>query len=477
LKNLKDNKAAGPDNLKKVDLTLTPIVAEILTSIYNYSIALGELPDKWKIAHIVPIFKKGEKIKPSNYRPVSLTSIPCKILEHIILHQLHNFLGNSITKHQHGFRKLHSCNTQLVSTLHTILQQVDDGKCVQAVALDFSKAFDKVCHSLLIKKLRVYNIPSLILEWIKSFLHNRQQRVIVDGVLSELVRVTSGVPQGSVLGPFLFLVYINDIGDSISSHIKLFADDTLMFSSLENYNSVLSFQNDLSKLESWAHQWKMEFNPSKCSLIFFGKTPVDLTEINYNFCNTTINAEETVKYLGIYINNNLKWEKHINSIITKATRVLGYVQSTLYNAPLRVKLLAYLTLCRPVLEYACEAWDPYYAKDIYKLELVQNKALRFILNLKGIQSMSDARDRLRINTLESRRKSCRLKLLTHLITNDNICPNISNTFTRLTSHPSVLTRHMNNNVPRSVLTNCNLYFNSFLPRTIRDLRIPEVTQE
>lgn len=433
------------------------------------------MPEKWKIAHVVPIFKKGEKSRPSNYRPVSLTSIPCKVMEHIVLHELNKFLDDFIIKNQHGFRKSHSCTTQLVSTLHTILQQVDTGKCVQAVALDFSKAFDKVCHSLLIKKLHSYKIPLIIINWIKSFLNNRHQRVIVDGILSDSLSVLSGVPQGSVLGPSLFLVYINDLCDSISSSIKLFADDTLMFSVLENSSSILSFQNDLYKLEAWSHKWKMEFNPTKCNVIIFGKPPIDPGEIKYELCNTTISIEDHIKYLGVLITNNLKWEKHINCIITKASKILGYIKTTLFNAPQKVKLLAYLTLCRPILEYSSEAWDPYYAKDINKLEVLQNKAVRFILNLKGIQSMTAARDKLKLSTLESRRKASRLKLLMLFLSNNDICSNISESYDNLTTCSSALTRQMSNYVPRSLTTNLNVYHNSFLPRTIRDLRLPENT--
>ena len=366
LLNLKAGKAPGPDGFTKADLTLEiESMTDILTAVFQYSIDIGELPSQWKLANVVPIFKAGKKTNPSNYRPVSLTCISCKLLEHIILHELNKQLDGKISSNQHGFRKGLSCTTQLVGLWHEISREVDKGKCIQAAFLDFSKAFDRVSHGLLLQKLENnFDVPMELLKWIKSFLIGRKQRVLLNGIMSEEKTVTSGVPQGSVLGPTLFLTYINDIVDSVTCNTKLFADDLLIFQVLENNNSIVNFQRNLDRLEEWANRWEMKFNVSKCNAMVFGKMPnaCDLENLKLTLTGINIAFVEKAKYLGVWIHRTLRWDTHIYDITTKAYKVFGLVKHTLYNAPIKVKLIAYKTLCRPLVEYAREAWDPHTKK-------------------------------------------------------------------------------------------------------------------
>jgi hypothetical protein len=273
LKSLKTGKAPGPDKLTKDILCLnTEKCAEILVDIFNLSLESGILPDQWKIAQITPLFKQGNRIKPSNYRPVSLTSLCCKILEHVILHHLHAQLDDVLYPNQHGFRKHYSCSTQLITVIHDIIRSLDNGQTVHAAVLDFSKAFDVVPHSQLISKMIYYNVDSRIVRWTANFLSNRFQYVKVGDSKSDLIHVTSGVPQGSVLGPVLFLLFINDIVDPVEyCTIRLFADDTLMYLPVESQDDVVKFQKDLDNLAGWSMVNKMKFNVSKSNIIVFGK--------------------------------------------------------------------------------------------------------------------------------------------------------------------------------------------------------------
>ena len=264
LRNLKPHTATGPDDisprfLKEMAEPLTPI----LTLIFSASLKQGQTPDDWKEANVSPIFKKGDKSQPANYRPVSLTYVCSKVLEHIIHSHLMNYFENNqiLCDHQHGFRKHSSCESQLLTTGSDNSQQID------AILLDFSKAFDKVPHQRLLIKLEHYGVRGTTLQWIKSFLSNRTQKVVIEGKSSSSAPVTSGVPQGTVLGPLLFLAYINDLPSKVHAKARLFADDCLLYHRIKTDEDAESLQDDLNKLQDWEADWKRHFNPDKCELI------------------------------------------------------------------------------------------------------------------------------------------------------------------------------------------------------------------
>ena len=413
LKDLKSGKAPGPDQLKKEDLCLDLVVtSDILAHIFQYSLDIGQLPDIWKVANVVPIFKKGNRQEPSNFRPVSLTCICCKLLEHIVLSNIHTDLDNIIVSSQHGFRRGLSCTTQLVSTVDNIMKLVDENNTVHAAILDFSKAFDKVPHNLLVNKLAISNIDICVVKWIADFLSRRLQRVVVEGVESSSLAVTSGVPQGSVLGPSLLLVYINDISESLkTASISLFADDALLYCTVNNMVDSKLFQEDLTLLEEWANQNRMVFNTDKCQVVRFNKHSCDDSILNYHLYGQSLENVSSFKYLGVHISDNFSWDMHLESIISKASQRLGMIKHVLYDSPRKVKRVAYLTLCRPVMEYASEVWDPHLARQITSLENVQRRAIRFISGVTGHQSVSEARVLLNIDLLEYRRKQARMILL------------------------------------------------------------------
>ena len=221
-----------------------------LAHLYRRSLDTGLLPQDWTVARVVPIYKKGDRQSPSNYRPISLTAVPCKILESLIRDQMLSHLTEQrlLSEHQHGFRPKRSCSTQLLEVLDAWTRELECGNPVDVVYLDFQKAFDSVPHLRLLSKLRSYGITGKLLDWIASFLTGRKQQVVLEGHRSDWSDVASGVPQGSVLGPLLFLVYVNDLPDIIQCGIKLFADDTKMYTSVSSTDDAALLQSDLVAL-------------------------------------------------------------------------------------------------------------------------------------------------------------------------------------------------------------------------------------
>ena len=245
--------------------------APILILIFNQSLPTGELPSDWLSANVSPIFKKGDKHTAENYRPVSLTCVCCKLLEHCIVRHIrdHLDLHNILTDREHGFRSRHSCETQLITTVDDLLAAEDENVRIDMAILDFSKAFDMVPHKRLMHKLQHYGISGNTHSncWINSFLTNRNQQVVIDGECSTEVPVTSGVPQGSVLGPTLFLVFINDLPDHVKSEIRLFADDCLIYRHIYSLTDPIAMQQDLFSIGQWARDWGMQFKEKKLLLL------------------------------------------------------------------------------------------------------------------------------------------------------------------------------------------------------------------
>ena len=263
LSNLKTSKAVGPDCIP--NLVLKTCAVELsagLSTIFQCSIDTGTLPSDWRDANISPVFKKGDRHLAENYRPVSLTSISCKLLEHILCSRIlrHFEHYNVLTKLNHGFRSGFSTETQLLVTLQDLLKSFDKKIQMDVVILNFSKAFDTVPHDKLLYKMERYGIQGSTLKWLSSFLKDRTMKVVVEGEESKSVKVESGVPQGTVLGPLMFLCHINDLPDSVQSQVRLFADDCLLYRPIKSSKDHELFQNDLRELEKWASRWGMRFN-------------------------------------------------------------------------------------------------------------------------------------------------------------------------------------------------------------------------
>ena len=331
LQGLKPDKTPGPDQIRPLLLQkLCLEIVPILQVIFSKSLEEGSLPSEWLKANVSPIFKKGEKSDPSNYRPISLTCILCKIFEHIVASNVvkHLDVNQILYDLQHGFRSKRSCETQLTMLIEEIHRNLKEGKQTDIILLDFSKAFDKVNHAKLILKIHNYGIRGRTLSWISAFLNGRPQTVVLEGGCSEEVPVTSGVPQGSVLGLILFLIYINDLPGKVKSQVRLFADDTAAYLAISKLADSEQLQTDLDILQEWEIRWDMQFNPSKCQVIHItrSRSPLPTT---YTLHGETLEAIASARYLGVDIANDLSWKTHVSRITNNANKSLGFLRRNL----------------------------------------------------------------------------------------------------------------------------------------------------
>ena len=382
LHGLNPNKATGPDDIPARILQLAANeLAPALQIIFQKSLDTGKLPLSWSQANIAPIFKKGDRSLAVNYRPISLTSICCKILEHIILTNIVNHFDcySVLTDRQHGFRSKHSTESQLIITTQDLAQSPNKKLQVDMIILDFSKAFDTVPHNRLLNKLDRYGIRNKTHTWISNFLKYRKQRVVIGGEHSTWTQVMSGVPQGTVLGPLLFLTYINDLPNNINSSIRLFADDCVLYREIKNEIDSQELQKDINSLMKWECDWQMNFNPKKCFVMRLTHAR-HMTRFNYILGDKSLQETDNHPYLGVHITNDLTWNKHIHQITATANRTLAFVRRNLYSCPQHIKKSAYTTLVRPLLEYSSSVWDPHTKTLVNKIEMVQRRAARFCHN-------------------------------------------------------------------------------------------------
>jgi hypothetical protein len=419
LAGINPSKAAGPDQVPcRILKELASELAPILSAIFNQSLNDGTLPKHWLDAHVAPVFKKGQSCLPENYRPVSLTCVTCKLLEHIICTHIrgHMDMYGILSPFQHGFRTRHSCETQLLVTLNDLFVSRDKGTQIDCAVLDFSKAFDKVPHKRLVSKLRLYGIDDPVRRWIQAFLTGRTQCVRVDGEFSSSSDVTSGVPQGTVLGPLLFLIFINDLPTVLNSDTKcrLFADDCLIYRQIHSISDQIKLQNDLDSLLEWSHTWGMHFNAKKCNIMSVART-TPLSKF-YQLGDSVLDHVDMCTYLGINISNNMSWSRHINQVVKKANSRLGFLRRNLRGCPLKLKRTAFVTLVRSQVEYGSTVWDPHLVKDREALERVQRKAARWVANNYSYRSSvtSILRD-LGLEPLEDRRKNARLTMMYKIV--------------------------------------------------------------
>ena len=278
---------------------------------------------------------------------------------------------------QHGFREKRSCETQLIMLVDELAKNMQMGKQTDLILLDFSKAFDKVAHEKkLLLKLHQYGIRGDTLNWIKDFLDNRKQTVVINGINSDEVPVSSGIPQGSVLGPILFLAYINDLPEQVKSRVRLFADDTAMYLAIRLTTEGQVLQTDLACLKQWEKMWDMQFNASKCQVLHITRK-VNPLNTKYILHNVELESASAAKYLGVTIADDLSWSPHIDNTTKKTNQTLGFLKRNIRVHNKDLKSVAYKTLVRPQLEYASTVWYPDHDKDINKVEAVQRRAARW----------------------------------------------------------------------------------------------------
>ena len=394
IKELNPNKAHGHDN---ISIRMIQICGESiifpLKLIFETAIRSSCFPQSWKKGNIIPVHKKDSKNLVKNYRPISLLPIFGKIFEKVIYNSLFEYFQENhfLSDKQSGFRAGDSCISQLLAITHEIYKSFDCNPSLETrgVFLDISKAFDKVWHEGLLFKLKCYGVEGGLYNIMENYLHDRKQRVVLCGQSSRWLNVNSGVPQGSVLGPLLFLIYINDLPENLVSVTKLFADDTSIFSTVyDKTKTSMDLNQDLSTIEKWAFQWKMSFNPDltkQATEVVFSRKTKHINHPPLYFNNSTVVTSPIQKHLGLVLEKRLVFHHNLNEKISKATKGISLIKRLHRYLPRKSLLCIYKFFVRPHLDYADVIYDqPHNDSFCNKIESIQyNAALAITGAIKG----------------------------------------------------------------------------------------------
>jgi len=403
LDSLDGSKSSGPDGLHSYPLKACSAgVATPLSLIFTKTIVEGRIPEDWRKAFVVPLPKGGDRQDPDNYRSVSLCCICSKLCEKIIHNMLMERL-NSVGYNdilQHGFTAGKSCLTNLLVARNTWTAWLDAGKAVDVVYFDFSRAFDRVDHGLLVEKLIAINVSVDMIRWIADFLSDRSQCVVVDGKNSEWCSVESGVPQGTVLGPVLFGIFVSDVQKGMTTPLLKYADDIKIFGTVHNDTDRAKIQSDIKILEEWSSRWRLSLNERKCRVLHLGNNN---PRYSYHLAGTCLEEAETEKDLGVWTETNLGVTKHCRELASKANKLIGLLGRHLPKLNDDAFRRLYSTLIRPSLEHAVSAWNPWLRCDIDLLERVQRRATRRLTIMTGLDYETRI-TRLGLTTLEQRRR-------------------------------------------------------------------------
>ena len=397
IKKIDGKKATGLDRIPcRLLKSAVDVVAPSLTEIFNQSISRGVFPMEWKLARVTPVFKKGSKSDVNNYRPISVIPIVAKIFEKIVYDQLYRYLNsnNLLTNCQSGFRSLHSTLTALLETANSWNVNIDKGFLNGVIFIDLKKAFDTIDHEIVIQKLESYGIRDNELKWFKSYLSDRSQKCFTNGHLSSLRPVTCGVPQGSILGPLLFLIYINDLPNCLSEGIpRMYADDTTISyaaSTLSNIQTQLNLE--LKNINIWLRSNKLSLNVAKTEFMVIGSRQ---RLQNQGDCASTLQVEdkqinkvENTKSLGVYIDDKLSWKTHISKISKKISSGIGALKRVRPFVNQHTATTIYKALIEPHFEYCSSVWDGLSQQLSDKLQKLQNRAAR-VITCSGYDTSSD----------------------------------------------------------------------------------------
>ena len=418
LRSLDTSKSSGPDGISARMLKNTArAIAPSITNLFNGSIRCGYPPSGWKTSSVVPIPKKPRAQQSSDFRPISLLPIISKVLERHFFKLINSHLAENhpLSNCQWGFQPGKSTVSALIECTHDWFLQLEKQKEIGAVFFDFRKAFDTVPHQPLLDKLHRLGLDPHITTWIHNYLAERYQKVVLNGECSQVSHVLSGVPQGSILGPLLFLIYIDDITDialSPESKLVLYADDILLYRTISSRSDFNLLQNDIDAISNWASSNFMTFNESKCKLMQISRKRNPTTPISPLLLNgSQLETVPSFKYLGVLISSDLSWSQHIESVCSKARKILGLIYRRFYHhadTPTLQRL--YVSLVRPHLEYVAPIWSPHLLQDINTLESVQKFALRLcgknwnlgyceLLNLFKLPTLENRRLHLKLCTL------------------------------------------------------------------------------
>ena len=404
LQSLNVSKSAGADGLHpRILKELSNEICEPLKIIFETSMKTGKLPSDWKQANITAIFKKGKRNSVCNYRPVSLTSVVCKVFEKLIRDHVMKYCisHDMFTNRQYGFIKGRSTVMQLLRVLDDWTELLENGGQIDVIYTDLEKAFDKVHHKILIQKLKNLQFDVNVLAWIEDFLTRRKQRVKIGDTVSDWSEVVSGIPQGSVLGPLLFIIFINDMIKEChyGSQIYLYADDSKIYKYVRNESDAKELQEDLYRIVNWINKNLLKLNVKKCTIVSYGR---DIQSHRYSIGDINLERSESIKDLGVTFDDGLSFENHIKEKVKKANSMLGIIKRNFDKMPPETSVMLYKSLVRSHIEYAGAVWSPHHKKSIELIENVQKRATRAFCRDKNL-SYEERLRYLNLPTLRFRR--------------------------------------------------------------------------
>ena len=473
IRSLDVSKSHGHDGISTRMLKICDIsIVKPLLIIFRNCLKDGVFPICWKKGNITPIHKKGDKCTISNYRPISVLPICGKLFEKLIYYDLYNYLSsnNILNSNQSGFRSGDSCINQLTAITHEIFKAFDSNPTleVRGVFLDISKAFDKVWHEGLVYKLKSNGIEGQALKILQSFLSDRFQRVVLNGQSSNWEKVNAGVPQGSILGPLLFLVYINDISSDLECDVKLFADDTCLFSVIDDpIESSIALNNDLRKIQQWAYQWKMAFNPDpskQAQEVIFSRKRLQVNHPDLYFNESIVEKTSSQKHLGVILDEKLSFKQHINYLLEKTTKCIGVLRKLRYFVPRKSLITIYKSFIRSHLDYADSIYDrPNNDSYSEKIESIQyNAALAITGAIRGTSKVKLYQE-IGLEYLSSRRWFRRLCLFYKIINNEQP----SYLFNLVPRPYHILNTRNQSQIP-DIFCRTEIFSNSFFPYCIKE---------
>ena len=470
LKNIDVSKSSGPDEISpKMLKEAAPSISPSLTKLINLSLSSCRVPKAWKKANVLPIHKKNEKAVMNNYRPISLLSCVSKILERVVFKHVFNYFRDNflITVYQSGFIPGDSTVNQLVQLYHMMCDAVDKKKELRIVFCDISKAFDRVWHAGIICKLDAMGIKGPLLKWFNNYLQDRYQRVVIGGACSSWENIQAGVPQGSVLGPLLFLVYINDISRVVNSNIRMFADDTALFITVDDPVEAATVLNtDLQSISQWADQWLVTFSPPKTESMLISLKHHNIPHPVLKLDGSDISDVSSHKHLGITLTQNLSWDVHIDSITSKAGSKVDVLSRLMYKLDRQTLEIMYTSFIRPSLEYGDVVWANMSQCKIRQLELIQKRAGRIISGAVRGTSTEIIYSELGWDSLEKRRYYHKM-LFFHKIVNGNAPMYLVELLPGYVGNNNRYSLR-NNNDFITYPTRLDTFYRSFFPSAVRD---------